>query len=673
MSQNKGTLITSPIRPNDSLDQIATAFGNEVKGGHHVYATKSEMDDIIFERRDWGMIVTIYNDGVNNNTYQLKYGYDDVDITNNLNWVIYAPGNSSINSEWVDSIIDILVTPPVTPSDSDRYLVSASASGVWVGQDNKIAQYDELLDQWNFTTPRNGMTFRIDSDGSVLYSYIGTYSSGIWKSQYLDKVRFISATSSDGFTYSYTSTTQYPISDISNSVIYSSFERSNAGTVSISIDGLSFSYVKKMKSDSTLSHMSANDILVGCEYQLIYNDFHGVFQTTIPEIGPQGPLGFQGPTGNWGGFSIDYDVTYGSSGYTYSKIVVDSTDLLNISTMYVSGIDMYGNDINISNTVLDSLYNSVVLQSPSLSGSLFIKLSNLHNSSFYNMYQVSISSLVRNIGQGMRIDDMSYLGGTGLTTSSPINMSFLMPAGDIGYQGRQGLTGPQGFQGNQGNQGYQGRQGYQGNQGFQGVQGVQGIQGWQGFQGRQGFQGFQGVTGSQGPQGNIGVQGSQGPSFSSLASFQYYSTSTYTYSIGSYRPIILSQLEWDTNGIGLSGYTTSTFSMKFPANEVWKVYVTTTIKNDNISATGSIYVRNVNTSSIYRSSTFNFATNSYVSYSLDFLIISPNSNYVYELCLSHDDSIRIIPSVVIGSTSSIVTYAYGYRVSEYQFEPPSIP
>ena len=670
MSQNKGTLITSPIRPNDSLDQIATAFGNEVKGGHHVYATKSEMDDIIFERRDWGMIVTIYNDGVNNNTYQLKYGYDDVDITNNLNWVIYAPGNSSINSEWVDSIIDILVTPPVTPSDSDRYLVSASASGVWVGQDNKIAQYDELLDQWNFTTPRNGMTFRIDSDGSVLYSYIGTYSSGIWKSQYLDKVRFISATSSDGFTYSYTSTTQYPISDISNSVIYSSFERSNAGTVSISIDGLSFSYVKKMKSDSTLSHMSANDILVGCEYQLIYNDFHGVFQTTIPEIGPQGPLGFQGPTGNWGGFSIDYDVTYGSSGYTYSKIVVDSTDLLNISTMYVSGIDMYGNDINISNTVLDSLYNSVVLQSPSLSGSLFIKLSNLHNSSFYNMYQVSISSLVRNIGQGMRIDDMSYLGGTGLTTSSPINMSFLMPAGDIGYQGRQGLTGPQGFQGNQG---YQGRQGYQGNQGFQGVQGVQGIQGWQGFQGRQGFQGFQGVTGSQGPQGNIGVQGSQGPSFSSLASFQYYSTSTYTYSIGSYRPIILSQLEWDTNGIGLSGYTTSTFSMKFPANEVWKVYVTTTIKNDNISATGSIYVRNVNTSSIYRSSTFNFATNSYVSYSLDFLIISPNSNYVYELCLSHDDSIRIIPSVVIGSTSSIVTYAYGYRVSEYQFEPPSIP
>lgn len=670
MSQNKGTLITSPIRPNDSLDQIATAFGNEIKGGHHVYATKSEMDDIIFERRDWGMLVTIYNDGVNNNTYQLKYGYDDVDITNNLNWVIYTPGNSSINSEWVDSIIDILVTPPVTPSDSDRYLVSASASGVWVGQDNKIAQYDELLDQWNFTTPRNGMTFRIDSDGSVLYSYIGTYSSGIWKSQYLDKVRYISATSSDGFTYSYTSTTQYPISDISNSVIYSSFERSNAGTVSISIDGLSFSYVKKMKSDSTLSHMSANDILVGCEYQLIYNDFHGVFQTTIPEIGPQGPLGFQGPTGNWGGFSIDYDVTYGSSGYTYSKIVVDSTDLLNISTMYVSGIDMHGNDINISNTVLDSLYNSVVLQSPSLSGSLFIKLSNLHNSSFYNMYQVSISSLVRNIGQGMRIDDMSYLGGTGLTTSSPINISFLMPAGDIGYQGRQGLTGPQGFQGNQG---YQGRQGYQGNQGFQGVQGVQGIQGWQGFQGRQGFQGFQGVTGSQGPQGNIGVQGSQGPSFSSLASFQYYSTSTYTYSIGSYRPIILSQLEWDTNGIGLSGYTTSTFSMKFPANEVWKVYVTTTIKNDNISATGSIYVRNVNTSSIYRSSTFNFATNSYVSYSLDFLIISPNSNYVYELCLSHDDSIRIIPSVVIGSTSSIVTYAYGYRVSEYQFEPPSIP
>jgi hypothetical protein len=63
MSQNIGTLITAPIRPNDSLDPIAVAFGNEIKGGHHAYATLDERNSIIDARRDWGMLVTIYNDG----------------------------------------------------------------------------------------------------------------------------------------------------------------------------------------------------------------------------------------------------------------------------------------------------------------------------------------------------------------------------------------------------------------------------------------------------------------------------------------------------------------------------------------------------------------------------------------------------------------------------------
>jgi hypothetical protein len=33
MAKNIGTLISSAIRPNDSLDPIASAFGNEIKGG----------------------------------------------------------------------------------------------------------------------------------------------------------------------------------------------------------------------------------------------------------------------------------------------------------------------------------------------------------------------------------------------------------------------------------------------------------------------------------------------------------------------------------------------------------------------------------------------------------------------------------------------------------------
>ena len=60
---NTGVLVTAPIRPNSPNDPIATAYSNEVKGGHHTYATLVERDAIILERREWGMLCTIYNDG----------------------------------------------------------------------------------------------------------------------------------------------------------------------------------------------------------------------------------------------------------------------------------------------------------------------------------------------------------------------------------------------------------------------------------------------------------------------------------------------------------------------------------------------------------------------------------------------------------------------------------
>ena len=92
MSQNIGTLLSAEIRPNDSNDPIATAFGNEIKGGHHGYASFAERNSLIFERRDWGMLVTVYNDGTssNNNTYQLLYNNVDTNILNNANWVVFS-------------------------------------------------------------------------------------------------------------------------------------------------------------------------------------------------------------------------------------------------------------------------------------------------------------------------------------------------------------------------------------------------------------------------------------------------------------------------------------------------------------------------------------------------------------------------------------------------------
>lgn len=67
-----------------------------------------------------------------------------------------------------------------------------------------IPQYDSTKSPipWMFYTPTNGMSLRIDNQKNILYKYSGTYSSGSWTYEYLNQVRYITATSSNGLTYS---------------------------------------------------------------------------------------------------------------------------------------------------------------------------------------------------------------------------------------------------------------------------------------------------------------------------------------------------------------------------------------------------------------------------------------------------------------------------------------
>ena len=72
MSQNIGVLVTATVRPNDSLDPISVVYTNEARGGHQAYATLAEMYNIITDRRNFGMLVSVYNDATasNNKTYK---------------------------------------------------------------------------------------------------------------------------------------------------------------------------------------------------------------------------------------------------------------------------------------------------------------------------------------------------------------------------------------------------------------------------------------------------------------------------------------------------------------------------------------------------------------------------------------------------------------------------
>jgi hypothetical protein len=270
-NQYQGTIVAAPIRPSGPDALFATVFSNEMRGGHHNYETLAERQSLISSRRDWGMLVTVYNDPTpsNNKTYQLKYGWSNTTITDNNNWVVYTPGSSTLTTtEWVDSVKSV-VSFPTTYADGDRYLV-LFGSGLFSGKDNQIATYDITLNSglggWTFFTPSNGTTVKVDDQSNLLFKYEGTYPTGIWVKEYMNQVRYINPTSVDGLSYTFNSSVQDAIDYYVNSVYYANFGMTNSGPVQLSIDSLASMEVKKVSNGSLVS-LDSGDITPGIEYQ----------------------------------------------------------------------------------------------------------------------------------------------------------------------------------------------------------------------------------------------------------------------------------------------------------------------------------------------------------------------------------------------------------------------
>lgn len=75
---------------------------------------------------------------------------------------------------WQKPILQILATPPVTPSKGQRYLVDdASATGAWAGHENDIAWYDGAA--WQFDSPIEGWAVYDQNQNKYL-----TYNGSAW-------------------------------------------------------------------------------------------------------------------------------------------------------------------------------------------------------------------------------------------------------------------------------------------------------------------------------------------------------------------------------------------------------------------------------------------------------------------------------------------------------------
>lgn len=57
-------------------------------------------------------------------------------------------------------------TPPNDPADGDRYIVPATAAGVWMGHGGKIALWQDGA--WSLFTPLEGWVARVSGDTARL-------------------------------------------------------------------------------------------------------------------------------------------------------------------------------------------------------------------------------------------------------------------------------------------------------------------------------------------------------------------------------------------------------------------------------------------------------------------------------------------------------------------------
>ncbi len=64
-----------------------------------------------------------------------------------------------------------LATPPASPTDGDRYIVAASATGAWAGHETEIAAYQDGA--WMFYAPKEGWLAWV-ADEDKLYGWDGT-------------------------------------------------------------------------------------------------------------------------------------------------------------------------------------------------------------------------------------------------------------------------------------------------------------------------------------------------------------------------------------------------------------------------------------------------------------------------------------------------------------------
>jgi hypothetical protein len=106
----------------------------------------------------------------------IKYGYTvgesgwASDMDANLLWLGRAGAQLMVKDR-------DLATPPGSPANGDRYIVAASATGAWAGQDAKVAVWNGSA--WVFYAPKIGWLAYIEDEQKITAYKATGWSAGL--------------------------------------------------------------------------------------------------------------------------------------------------------------------------------------------------------------------------------------------------------------------------------------------------------------------------------------------------------------------------------------------------------------------------------------------------------------------------------------------------------------
>lgn len=89
----------------------------------------------------------------------------------------WTPLTETTTNYWLRPVISATTTtPPVTPTEGDRYIIPTGATGVWSGKAAKVATYKSSV--WQYIDPLDGFMVIVRDEASTIYDFRGVFGSG---------------------------------------------------------------------------------------------------------------------------------------------------------------------------------------------------------------------------------------------------------------------------------------------------------------------------------------------------------------------------------------------------------------------------------------------------------------------------------------------------------------